>query len=341
MRWAYPLRLTRERDGVNESSTLRPETTVAPRAFSVVVVAVLVASALYALRTSGIFACQAQGYGTGRYLSYCQAVKYGDYDHGAIWFGLEPEANRAAAAADVLFLGNSRLQFGFSGDSTFRWFAGLPAHYYLLGFSHFENHTFEGPLLKRLAPRARAYVINMDAFFEPRETAPGGAVMHDPGAEGRYAQKRLAQSAHRVVCQAVPRLCADEYTIFREREDGAWIVTGGTFKPAPVGYDTTLDTAKVAAYTRTGTEMLAGLPVDRSCVVFTFVPTVRTGIPTARAIAESLGSPFVAPELAGLTTFDGSHLDRPSAERWSAAFLAEADSLIRHCLAPSRTQPRS
>lgn len=277
------------------------------------------------------------GLWAGRYLSYCQAVKYGDYDHGAIWFGLEPEANRAASQADVIFLGNSRLQFGFSSDTTDRWFASHSAKYYLLGFSHFENQTFEGPLLKRLAPRARAYVINLDTYFENRETQPGGAVMRDPGAEGRYAQKRLAQSAHRFLCQSVPRLCADEYTIFRAREDGAWIVAGGTFKPEPVGYDAALDTARVVAYTEAGDRFLAALPVDRSCVIFTFVPTVKTGNPTARAIADSLRTAFVAPEPAGLTTFDGSHLDRPSAERWSAAFLAEAGPLLQRCLGGGTT----
>lgn len=317
---------------MNETSVLRPKSPSAPLEFSLIVMAVLLASAGYALRTSGLFACQAQGYRAGRYLSYCQAVKYGDYDHGAIWFGLEPEANRAAAAADVIFLGNSRLQFGFSSDTTDHWFSGLPAHYYLLGFSHFENLTFEGPLLRRLAPKARAYVINMDAFFENRETQPGGAVMHDPGSEGRYQQKRLAQSAHRTTCQAIPVLCANEYTIFRTRQNGSWIVSGGTFRPEPVGYDSTLDTARVATYTRAGADLLANLPVDRSCVIFTFVPTVKTGGTTARAIAASLAASFVAPEPAGLSTFDGSHLDRPSAERWSAAFLSEAAPILRRCL---------
>lgn len=317
---------------MNETTVIRPELRPASWAFSLVVTAVLLASAVYALRTSGIFACQAQGYGAGRYLSYCQAVKYGDYDHGAIWFGLEPEANRAASQADVIFLGNSRLQFGFSSDTTDRWFAGHSARYYLLGFSHFENQTFEGPLLKRLAPRARAYVINLDTYFENRETQPGGAVMRDPGAEGRYAQKRLMQTAHRLLCQPLPVACADEYTIFRQRADGAWIVAGGSFRPEPVGYDTSLDSARVAVYSVAGASFLSALPVDRSCVIFTFVPTVKTGNPTARAIADSLGAAFVAPELAGLTTFDGSHLDRASAERWSAAFLADAGPLLQRCL---------
>src|SRR5262245_16059776 len=61
-------------------------------------------------RMGGIFACGTQGYGDGRYLSYCHGESYGDYDHGAIWFGLEPAAAGKAAAADLLFLGNSRVQ---------------------------------------------------------------------------------------------------------------------------------------------------------------------------------------------------------------------------------------
>ena len=70
------------------------------------------------LRLDSLFACQAAGYGPDRYLAYCQATNYGDYDHGAFWFGLERAALDAAANADVLFLGNSRMQFGLSTDAT-------------------------------------------------------------------------------------------------------------------------------------------------------------------------------------------------------------------------------
>lgn len=297
----------------------------------------MVAAAAYGLRKDGIFACQAGSYRSDRYLSYCQAVKYADYDHGAIWYGLEPEANAAAAAADVMFIGNSRTQFGFSSDTTDAWFAALPARYYLLGFSHYENYTFEAPLLRRILPKARAYVINIDSFFEKEETPPGKMVMHEAGAEGRYRQKRMMQQAHRAICGTVAAACRDEYTIFRSRPTGSWVVAGGRFKPAPVAYDETVDSAMVKAYTAAGAAYLPTLPVERSCVILTVLPTLKTGAGTARAIAAGLGLTFVAPEPAGLNTFDGIHLDRPSAERWSAAFLAEAGPALTGCVRPAAT----
>ncbi len=73
---------------------------------------------VYKLRVEGIFACPASGYGSNAYVSDCTATSYGDYDHGAFWFGLEPQAQRAAAEADVLVVGSSRLQFAFGGFAT-------------------------------------------------------------------------------------------------------------------------------------------------------------------------------------------------------------------------------
>jgi hypothetical protein len=121
---------------------------------------VALTSGAYSLRKYGIFSCQVSGYALDGYLSYCGATSYGDYDHGAIWFGFEPAATTAAANAQVPFLGNSRMQFAFSSKATPESFSSLAESYYLLGFSHFENYTFELPLLRKLHPRAKVYVIN-------------------------------------------------------------------------------------------------------------------------------------------------------------------------------------
>ena len=139
---------------------------IRPILYSAIVIASLPATYIYKLRTEGIFACTAAGYPVDGYLGYCGASAYGDYDHGALWFNLEPEATRAAANADVLFLGNSRMQFGLSTAATDNWFAAEGAQHYLLGFSHLENETFTRPLLAKLRPRARVYVINVDRFFD-------------------------------------------------------------------------------------------------------------------------------------------------------------------------------
>lgn len=296
------------------------------------VLAVALFAGMYSLRTYSIFSCQASGYGSDAYLGYCGATSYGDYDHGAIWFGLEPAAAAAAAKADVLFVGNSRTVFGFSSKATSDWFSSRSVSYYLLGFSHFENYTFEAPLLSKLRPRAKVYIINIDSFFERSETGPGKTVMRDESARSRYEEKRRWQTIHKAICTTFKLACGNDEAIFRSRSAGHWYVTGGRFKGAPVSYDGDVDKNKLASYTASGKEFRPSLSVSRSCVILTIVPTVKTGIGTANAIATALGLKLVAPKLAELTTFDQFHLNPESAQRWSAAFLEEAGPQIRKCL---------
>jgi hypothetical protein len=303
-----------------------------PSAYIWVVLVVLLAACAYSLRTYGILACPASGYGSDRYLGYCGATSYGDYDYGAFWFGLEPKAIDGATNAQVLFLGNSRMQFGLSTAATANWFASLPVRYYLLGFSHNGNYTFEGPLLRKLRPKAKVYVINIDLFFEQSETPPARAVMRDGAAKSRYEQKRGWQEIHRPLCESLPVLCGHHIAFFRSMATGAWVVTGGRFTSKPVSYNQNIDRKILEAYTASGTEFLSDLPVRRECLILTMVPTVDTPIGTAKGIASALGLGLVAPELAGLNTFDESHLDRESALRWSAAFIEAAGPRIRKCL---------
>jgi hypothetical protein len=302
--------------------------------YILVLVAVALGAGAYSLRQYGIFACQATGYHSDRYLGYCGATSYGDYDHGAIWFGLEPSARNAAASAQVLFIGNSRTEFAFSSNATAEWFSSRSESYYLLGFSHYENYTFEAPLLRRLHPRAKVYVINVDSFFDRQETGPGETVMQDQSARMNYKDKREWQSLHEAVCTSFRVVCGNDFAIFRSRPTGAWLVTGNGFKSKPVSYDDDIDYKMVATYTALGKQFLPTLPVGRGCTILTIVPTVKTRSASAKAIADALDLDLVAPRLTGLNTFDGYHLDPESAQRWSAAFLAEAGPQIRKCLAP-------
>ena len=297
------------------------------------VVAVAVVAGVYNTRQQSLFSCQASGYGADRYLAYCGSTSYGDYDYGAFWFALEPSAREAAINANVLFLGNSRMQFALSTQATHDWFSRLLSRYYLLGFAYNANYKFEGPLIQKLSPAARVYVVNLDLFFEQEDTPPAKVVMYDAGAEPRYIQKRAWQTRHRPVCERFPAICGDEPAFFRSRSTGAWVVKGGRFNTRPVSYDEQVDSAVVANYTLHGRQFLDGLSVDRRCQILTMVPTVGTRIGTARAIAQALGRDLIAPVIDGLNTFDESHLDTESAHRWSSAFLNAAGPQIHKCLA--------
>ncbi len=299
----------------------------------VVLLAVL-ASYGYWLKTRSIFACQAQGYSADRFLAYCGAGNYADFEDGAFYFNLEPKALDYARNADVLVLGNSRLQIALSNQVTADFFKQAKASYYLLGLSYNENMMFVQELLRRIKPRASVFIINVDDFFERRETVAARTVLHDPNARNRYGAKRFWQSLHQPICGAFPRLCGQRYVIFRSRETGAYYRIPNPEPVYPqnaVSYDRTVDPAKVADSTALATEFLKNFAKGR-CVILTHAPFPHTKIGNVEAIAAGVGLPLVAPELQGLNTSDGYHLDRVSADRWARAFYEAAGPEIRSCL---------
>jgi hypothetical protein len=305
--------------------------------FLLLIVSSFLGVVVYKLRVDGIFACPANGYGSNAYLSDCTARTYGDYDHGAFWFGLEPQAQRAAAEAQVLLVGSSRLQFAFAGAATAKWFSALGIRHYVLGFSHSETVAFFGPLLSKIRPRARVYVINVDRFFDDRVSPPTEQILQGRDILGRYEDKRTWQSLHKRLCTALPIACGNALAVYRTRDTGVWHRMGrGRFEAKQISDGQPSDVERWDYYARLGERFLAQLPVDHSCVILTIVPTVETKWAEANAIAAKLGHDLLAPQIDGLRTFDGSHLDEASAERWSEAFLREAGPRIRSCVDAAR-----
>jgi hypothetical protein len=304
-----------------------------------VIVLVVVAAATYAhqLLADSIFACPANGYTGDRYLAYCQAKHYGDYEHGAYWFDLEPQIYESAGRAQVMFMGNSRLQWAFSNATTQRWFSTASLSYYLLGFSYYETYRFEEELLGKLGAHARVYVINLDGFFVPTESEPMQYIVHDEEALGHYRGKQRWQSVHHSLCSSVSVLCGHEYAVYRSRETGTWYPFGGSFQRESVSENPVVDPDFVRQQVELGRAFLSRLAVKPDCVIFTIVPTFKTRRAAAEVIASQLGVPLISPTVDGLYTFDGSHLERASAERWATEFLRAAEPWIKQCLKPVTT----
>ena len=295
-------------------------------------------SYLYKVRAHNIFSCQATGYTSDTYLAYCDANSYGDYDHGAFWFDLEPAAERSAATADVLFLGNSRMQFAFSTTATAQWLAS--AKYYLLGFLGFENSIFARALLHKLKPKAKVYVIAIDDFFEASERPLAKIVMHGDEGRPRYEVKRLLQIIHKAICGKLTRICGDGVVVFRSLQTGTFnMAQTSKFRglARQVSYDQQIDENAVNEAITIGRVFLSDLPVKPECIILTASPTVDTKLRVANAIASGLGKTLVVPEqMDGLRTIEGVHLDRPSAERWSEVFFRSASPEIQKCLEDHR-----
>lgn len=304
-----------------------------PAIYIGVILAAVLAAYAYKFRTETIFACSAGGYSSDRYLAYCNVANYADYEHGAFQFDLESSAEDFARKADVLFLGNSRLQVAFSTAATVDWFSAASARYYLLGFGYDANVTFLDGVLCRIHPHAKVYVINVDNFFARWETPPARTVLHDPEAYNRYETKRLWQQIHAPVCKRFPAICGNSLVVFRSRETGAYTTRAIKQQITPVSYDQLVDPDVVKSHTAAAIDFLSHLPVDRKCVILTMVPAAGTKTGNVNAIAAALGDDLITPDIpTGLQTFDGSHLDQASAERWSRAFFETAGNRIRSCL---------
>ena len=131
-------------------------------------------------------------------------------------------------------------------------------------------------------------------------------------------------------------ICGHITPTYRSRQTGMWYVQEfGTFKglERPVSYDHEIDKRKNDDGIAIGRIFLSELPAKPECVILTVVPSVGTKIGVANAIASGLGKTLVFPEqLDDLQTFEGIHLDPPSAERWSAAFFKAAGPQIQKCL---------
>ena len=306
---------------------------IRPVLYSVVLVMAMVGAYLFKLRTEGAFSCTAEGYRTDGYMGYCDGSAYGDYDHGAVWFGLEPGVRKFASEAEVLFLGSSRMQFALSTIATDEWFAANGASHYLLGFTHTENMTFTAPLLAGLNPKAKVYVINVDRFFSDVETGPGSQILHEDGIRLRYDEKRRWQEAHRQFCKKLAGICGRKFAYFRAARTGHWVERGrGKVNAAPVAEAPAGEQDQWDHYKTLAEQFISKLPVDRGCVILTIVPYPKTKTAEARAIADSLELELITPTVEGLRTHDGSHLDKPSAELWSKAFFELAGPRIRQCL---------
>jgi hypothetical protein len=307
---------------------------IQPTVYILVVLLALSSVYFYKLRKETIFACQANLYSSDRYIASCNGTHYADYEHGAFAFDLEPEAENFARDADVLFLGNSRLQFAFSNSATADWFSGASARYYLLGFTYYENMLFAEELLPKIRPRAKVYVINVDDFFDRTETPPVKTILHDPTAQNSYETKRLLQLVHDPLCKVFAVVCGRQFAIFRSRETGAYYPEGWTRlqKITPVSYDDVVSQNVVDRNTGAAIDFLKQFARGK-CVILTLVPFPGTKIGEADAIAKGLGMKLITPgDLKGLQTWDGYHLDQPSAERWSRAFFEAAGPEIRSCL---------
>lgn len=272
---------------------------------------------------------------SGVFLAYCANPQFADYEHGAYYKQLEPEAIASLERADVIVLGSSIAQMSFSTEATASYFGSRKLRYHLLGFGYTEGGHFELAVLSKAPPRAKLYIIHAYGFFSDFISTAGKTAMQEESRVAFLRRKYGAKIAH-MVCASLPAACGGAFgSIYRNLETGAWDwsyfpASGSQAIPpdVPVAPAPTPDMLAIAD------NMATTLRVPRECIVVTMTPNVGVDLSDqARRFAEHIHATALIPQVEGLTTVDGYHLDRVSSERWSAAFFAQLDKAASGCLA--------
>ena len=311
---------------------------------------VLLAAALLSgtLAYAGVWAAKVKGCRMldrpGAYLAYCDTPAFGSYEHEAYTLGFEPGAVRAMQNAQVLFLGNSRVQHAFSTPQTNQFFQAAGASFHVFGFGYGESSALPRLIFGRAPPHPKAVVINADPFFQPVFSPAAYDMMNLKG--GAWVDAGLKKAFGKLLpwlCR-MHMLCSGTVaTTYRDASTGQWIghdlmvshdirnVPITAVKAAPWREDS------VPAWVKDARSFVAALPVPRSCIFLVGVPTPYTDSEgMALAIGRQLDLPVIQVSLHGLESSDGSHLTTDSAERWSAAFFAAAGPRLTECLSKGR-----
>jgi hypothetical protein len=270
----------------------------------------------------------------GVFLAYCSHPKFTDYEHGAYYLGLEPEATARLESAQVLVLGSSLAQMSFSTDATSSYFKERRLSYYLLGFGYNEGGRFSTAVLSRVSDRPSLYIIHAFAFFGNHLSTAAEAAMGDD-ATVQYLSKKLGAESARWICNLLRSWCGPYNSIYRNRDTGSWdwvntySSASGT-RPIPL-HRPTAGVPSPDEFTR-AESFAASLKVPPECIIVTMTPNAEIDLSeNVRLIAEHIHARALIPQLDGLVTLDGWHLDKPSAERWSKAFLQQLDVAAGRC----------
>jgi hypothetical protein len=234
-----------------------------------------------------------------------------------------------ARAADVVFLGTSRVVFGLNWRVFDEFAQQHQRKMFNMAFAGVSAGSFSKAIIQKWGLRPRLWVIdvyadatnNDNSFFKPDHRVVGneGPTLERPGRMAAYINVGMIDFRWRLKMA----LGTDRPSAYRSDETGNWyndqwpaylmpsmpkMQTGKTGCPA--------DPREISAVRN----FIGGLGGE---VVLTQIPSIFSCRQRVQEIADAIGVPYFAPDPAGYSTTDGgSHLDGISSARYSREFFA-------------------
>lgn len=282
----------------------------------------------------------------GTWMAYCESKTYADYEHGALFWSLEPEAERALKAADIFILGNSRTQYAMANQTLRSGLEALGAKHHFLAFGYGEGDVFPRQLIERLGLKPRILVINADPFFDGRQSPVAKLVLAgQPLVKAAYRVKRFAYRLQADWCgsERTPAfvrrgLCEGKAKVYLRAQDGGWLTLNDNkdAKPGLVIRDEARGLERLDESEARARHFLKVSGTSPHCLILTSLPSEDATPGLSKRLAERLGAVYIDPgQRQEFLSFDRSHLTPDSALQWTSTFLDEAAPVISACLGKS------
>lgn len=231
--------------------------------------------------------------------------------------------------ADVLFVGNSHMQFGWPRESLQPFFTARHMTYYNLGFGYVETSAFPLAILRKYDLHPKYIVVNVEPFFSKKPSSMAEVVMADTMFGGEKFRIETAGSFYgeRYIHRVVPAL-AEQFPIgdevyFRSKSDGTiFLAASANLHMMPPPMNVQWQSVIPAAQ-----EFKAVMDRQGIKLILTHSPVVSGD--AARELGKVLNVPVVdTGPVPGLFTFDGSHLEHDSAVKFCNAFLEKLTPVL-------------
>lgn len=266
------------------------------------------------------------------YLAYFN----GDLEHYVIYDDLDGAAD-ALKRADVLFLGNSRVEYAFRDRAVLRdFFLSRSMNYFVMAFGFGEGSDFPEAVIRKFNLHPKWVIVNADPFFGMATSAAASQTItysYFQAWKNRF-ETDTSLTVERHLYKIFPYLGLSQFDDhpqwleYRAKSDGILQPAAWRGTPQPVlpnhgdylGQHTSPDQLKEAR------DFKREMDARGARLILTWIPPSSGN--AARYVADSIHVPLIVPEQTRLMTIDGSHLDYPSSERFSKSFLVALSQLI-------------
>jgi len=245
---------------------------------------------------------------------------------GFVFLNELEEVCRPLRAADVVFFGDSTLQFAFRGGTLSAFFAERGLKYYLLGFPNGSSWIAQA-ILDRCNSRPRLAVVLETGFFVGRAAGYDDLILSSSAFDARKSRMEfemafaVRRQLHRILPHPVGRdWTGGSWILYRTPVDGSWWVAAGSERDIPVTAGAVERVSIPLEHLKEAERFRSMIEEGGGALLLAYVPTKRVGRSRAHAIARHLGVPLIDPDLEGLRTADAIHLLEASAERYALAF---------------------